>query len=165
LSQAPHRLLAIARYVHGVPGDSSSVFCGLSRGETNQDGLIWALGVAPYLPALPPQPCVVSCAAVVWNEGGVGGADFLSAAMFFFNLLVLMLMLLLTQRALAGTIAQNSAYQACISYPSTCTQLCVPPSPSPGRVSPRTRKRWPRAFRQLAVDGVHGAPTPSFVRW
>jgi hypothetical protein len=52
--------------------------------------------------------------------------------MFLLNLLVLML--LLTPRALAGTIAQNSVYQACIATPSTCTSLCVP-RPSPIRVA------------------------------
>jgi hypothetical protein len=87
----------------------------------------------------------------VWTEGGAdgGSADFLSAAMFLFNLLVLMLLSDIFMRVRGVRLENHSDYTACIGSPSTCYQLCVPPAPvavpsrivSPGRVGPRTRKR------------------------
>jgi hypothetical protein len=57
VSQAPHRLLAIAQYFHGVPGGLSCVFCGtLAAFSACVRVDLAALG---DLPALPPQPCVV----------------------------------------------------------------------------------------------------------
>jgi hypothetical protein len=70
---------------------------------------------------------------VVWTEGGAdgGSADFLSAAMFLFNLLVLMLLSDIFMRVRGVRLENHSDYTACIGSPSTCYQLCVPPRPSP----------------------------------
>jgi hypothetical protein len=71
-----------------------------------------------------------------------------------------------------NTPENDSAYQACIAPPSTCTILYVPPSSPCPRYACRpsaavlTRgKRWPRAFRHITVNGGHAALTLSFVRW
>ena len=49
----------------------------------------------------------------------------------------LWLMLMLLNDALirlvhAATVAANSAYQACLASPSTCTRMCAPRPPSNG---------------------------------
>ena len=51
----------------------------------------------------------------------------------------LWLMLMLLNDALirlvhAATLAANSAYQACLASPSTCTRMCAPPPAIPHRV-------------------------------
>jgi hypothetical protein len=64
---------------------------------------------------------------VVWS------ADFLSAAMFLFNLLMLLLLsdtLMRVSGQTPNTIENHIDYQACIASPSTCVSLCVPSSPS-----------------------------------
>jgi hypothetical protein len=62
---------------------------------------------------------------VVWS------ADFLSAAMFLFNLLMLLLLSDTLMRVVSGgKLRDNGSYQTCITSPSTCVRLCVPSSPS-----------------------------------
>ena len=83
---------------------------------------------------------------MVWTEGGAdgGSADFLSAAMFLFNLLVLMLLSGSLMRVCGVRFENHSDYTACIDDPSTCTgSLCVPTAP----VAVPSRMRVARAHR------------------